>query len=72
MATQKDDIALRKAALLKAARSAVRLKHSIAADYELNNVLPALESSFDADVLRGILPEVAESLRNMGVLHDAD
>lgn len=72
MAAPKDDIALRRAALLKAARSAVRLKHSIAADAELNNVLPALELAFDSAVRQGRLPEVAESLRNMGVLHDAD
>ena len=35
MTAPKDDIALRKAAMFKAARSAVRLKHSIAADAEI-------------------------------------
>lgn len=69
---QKDDIELRRAALLKAARSAVRLRHSIAADAELNNILPELERVYNAAIARGELPEVAESLRNMGVLHDAD
>ena len=68
----KDDIALRKAALMKAARSAVRLKHSLAADEELNRVLPELERRFDAAVQNGILPSVAESLRESRVLHDAE
>lgn len=54
-----DDIALRKAALLKAARSMVRLRHSIAADEELNDVLPAVERAFDKAVQTGELPEVA-------------
>lgn len=67
----KDLIELRKAALLKAARSAVRLKHSLAADEELNEVLPALEREFNAAVARQELPEVAQLLRSNNVLHDA-
>lgn len=68
----KDDIALRKAALMKAARSAVRLKHSLAADAELNALLPELERRFDAQVQNGYLPSVAESLRESRALHDAE
>jgi hypothetical protein len=68
---QKDDIALRKAAMLKAARSAVRLKHSLAADAELNERLPELERQFDAAVKGGTLPDVARMLREGGLLHDA-
>lgn len=68
----KDDIELRRAALLKAARSAIRLKHSIAADAELNSALPALQLRFDNLVQRGTLPEVAALLRDGGVLHDAE
>lgn len=67
----KDLIELRKAALLKAARSAVRLKHSLNADAELNEVLPALEKAYNAAVQRQELPEVAAMLREAGVLHDA-
>ena len=69
--TPKDDIALRRAAMLKAARSAVRLRHSLAADAELNEVLPELERKFDASVKNGTLPDVARMLREGGVLHDA-
>lgn len=72
MAAQKDDIAMRKAALLKAARSAIRLKHSLAADAELNDRLPVLESMFDAAVQRGILPDIGLMLRESGALHDAE
>lgn len=72
MAEQKDDIALRRAAMLKAARSAVRLRHSLAADEELNEVLPRLEREFNAAVQQGILPSPAEMLRENGVLHDSE
>lgn len=61
--TQKDDIALRRAAVLKAARSMVRLRHSIAADEELNELLPAIEREFDSAVARGLLPDSSAVLR---------
>lgn len=66
----KDDIELRKRALFKAARSAVRLRHSIEADAELNELLPRLERQFDSAVSRGVLPEVALMLREANALHD--
>lgn len=66
----KDDIELRKRALFKAARSAVRLRHSLNADAELNELLPALEREFDKQVSRGTLPEVAGLLRDANALHD--
>lgn len=69
--TPKDDIELRKRALFKAARSAVRLKHSLEADAELNEVLPQLERAFDSAVSRGVLPDVALMLRESNVLHDS-
>ena len=68
---QKDDIELRRAALLKAARSAVRLRHSLAADAELNERLPELERAFNTAVSNGDLPDVARMLREGGVLHDS-
>jgi len=69
--TPKDDIELRKRALFKAARSAVRLRHSLEADAELNDLLPQLESAFDSAVARGRLPEVAVMLREANALHDS-
>lgn len=42
---------------LKVVRAAIRVKHSIAADNELAEVLPEVERRFDAAVLRGQLPE---------------
>jgi hypothetical protein len=68
--TPKDDIELRKRALFKAARSAVRLRHSLNADAELNDLLPALERAFDMSVSRGVLPEVKVMLREANALHD--
>ena len=67
----KDDIELRKRALFKAARSAIRLKHSLEADAELNDLLPRLEREFDSAISRGRLPEVAVMLRAANALHDA-
>jgi hypothetical protein len=58
----KDDIQIRRAALLKAARSMTRLRHSLAADAELNETLPRLEAAFDTAVNSGRLPPVAELL----------
>lgn len=69
---QKDDIELGLAAVLKAARSAVRLRHSLAADAELNEVIPLLEREYNASVARGILPAPAEMLREFNVLHDSE
>lgn len=68
---QKDEITLRRAALLKAARSAIRLRHSLAADAELNEVLPALELAFDKAITHGELPKIALLLREANALHDA-
>jgi hypothetical protein len=59
----KDEVALRKAALLKAARSMVRLRHSLAADEELNIVLPALENEFAQRVNAGELPDAGAMLQ---------
>ena len=45
------------AATAKTLRAAIRLKHSIAADKELNGVLPEVKRRFDRDVLQGRLPQ---------------
>ena len=44
---QKTRVEVDKARVLKTVRSLVRLKHSIAADAELNTVLPWVEQEFD-------------------------
>lgn len=66
-----DDIELRRKAMFKAARSAVRLRHSLAADAELNELLPALETAFDTYIAGGTLPDVAVMLREANALHDS-
>lgn len=42
---------------IKVIRAAVRLKHSIEADRELNEVLPKFDKAFTAAIQRGELPE---------------
>lgn len=66
----KDEVAMRRAAMLKTARSVVRLRHSIAADMELNEVLPRLEASYDASVADGILPETSALMLEAGIFDD--
>lgn len=58
----KTDTEVARAALLKAIRTAVRLRHSLEADAELNSVLDEAAKSFDQKVLRGELPETAFSI----------
>lgn len=40
----------------KVVRTAVRLKHSLEADNELNDVLDETEKEFSKNVLKGLLP----------------
>jgi hypothetical protein len=47
------DIELQRAQLLKALRTNIRLKHSLAADEEINEKLPAFEAAFDKAVQSG-------------------
>ena len=63
----KDAVELRKAALLKIARTLIRVKHAVAADEELNEVLPKLEKQFNAAVSSGLLPSVADILSSNGL-----
>ena len=48
-----------KRAALKALRTAIRLKHSLAADAELNQRLPALEARIDAAIATGKRLEIS-------------
>ena len=45
----------------KIARSAIRLKHSIAADNELNEVMPVIENRLVALAQQGRVPELTIS-----------
>jgi len=51
-----DKVDRARADLKKIVRSAIRLKYSLKADEEINEVLPAAEIRFNAQILRGQLP----------------
>jgi len=48
--------------ITKTARTLVRLKHSLAADEELNTLLPATLEEFDAAVASGELKALTKSI----------
>lgn len=50
---QKTEIEQQKAAVLKAFRTAIRLKHSLAADKEINERLPQVEADIDTALAEG-------------------
>ena len=47
------DIEVQKAGMMKAARAAIRLKHMLRADAEINEVLPVLEERINAEIASG-------------------
>lgn len=47
------DLEIERTAMLKAYRSAIRLKHSIAADREISENLPEIEQRIDAALQSG-------------------
>jgi hypothetical protein len=53
--------------MLKVIRTSIRLKHSIAADEELNEVLPRAEARFNAAVMKGQLPAPLDIKRSLGL-----
>lgn len=63
----KDKVDLARANMLKTIRTAIRLKHSIAADEELNEMLPMAEARFNASVNRGQLPAPLDIKRALGL-----
>ena len=67
MAIRKDKVDQERANLLKIVRTAIRLRHSIAADNELNEVLPLAEARFNKYVQKGVLPDPASIRRSLGV-----
>lgn len=56
-----------RANMLKVIRTAIRLKHSIAADEELNEVLPRAEAKFNAALHRKELPEPLDIKKALGL-----
>lgn len=52
---RKSEIEMKRAAVAKTARALVRLKHSLAADREINDLLPDTLDGFDEAVARGEL-----------------
>ena len=64
---QRTDLEQDKASMLKAYRAAIRLKHSLAADAEINERLPALEAKLDAALAAGqpLVLEIGEIHREV-------
>lgn len=56
MPIRKTEEELRLAELIKVARAAIRTKHSVLGDRELNQVLPDLEDAFYREIQAGVLP----------------
>jgi hypothetical protein len=56
---------LKKFQLTKAARTIIRLKHSLAADEEINAVLPDTLEEFDDAMARGELKELVAELNDV-------
>lgn len=67
MSVHRDKVDQARANMLKTIRAAVRLKHSIAADEELNEVLPRAEARFNAAVMAGRLPSPVDIKKALGV-----
>lgn len=57
MSVHRDKVDQARANMLKVIRTSVRLRHSINADEELNELLPRVEARFNASVMRGVLPD---------------
>lgn len=53
---------LEKARVTKVARTIIRLKHSLAADIEINDVLPDTLAEFDDALARGELKQLKADL----------
>lgn len=60
MTVERTSIEQQKWEMVKVARAAIRLSHSIAADRELNEALPRLEREFDISIQRGELPDAID------------
>lgn len=66
MTYQRTEIEQARYEAVKVLRAAVRLRHSIAADRELNEVLPEFEKAFNRAVQQGELPDPQQFLELVG------
>lgn len=62
---KKNATEIEKARIVKTARTLIRLKHSLAADEEINAVLPDTLADFDEAVARGELKELKANLASV-------
>lgn len=62
---KKTDIEMERARVAKITRAAIRLKHSLRADEELNNVLPDTLADFDAALQSGELKRLYAGLSDL-------
>lgn len=67
MTRHREDAEQQRANMLKIVRAAIRLKHSIAADEELNEVLPLAEKKWDDALARHRVLEPGEVKRALGL-----
>lgn len=59
---RKTEAELRRSQITKTARTLIRLKHSLAADEEINAVLPDTLEQFDEALARGELKQISQRL----------
>lgn len=62
---KKSEIEMEKARVLKVTRALIRLKHSLQADIELNNVLPERAEEFDLALQNGELKTISDGLNEI-------
>lgn len=62
---KKTEAELRRAGIAKTTRTLVRLKHSLRADEELNELLPETLREFDEALARGELRDVIANLEDV-------
>lgn len=62
---KKTEPEMEKARIIKTVRTIVRLKHSLAADEEINNILPEKLSDFDIALQSGQLKQLSIGLDDL-------
>ena len=67
MSIHKDKVDQARANALKTVRAAIRLRHAINADEEINEVLPLVEAKFNAAVMRGQIPDPLDIKKTLGL-----
>lgn len=67
MAVHRDDVDQARVNLLKTIRTAIRLRHSINADNEINELLPKAEAKFNAAIMAGRLPDPIDVKKALGL-----